>query len=219
MQFNESRAPASEVYLVQKWDTRRGTPAERRSRIFQEFVKLGMRKRWEWHKVAENYVFSEEEKAVSLCRTWTARSIASWICGDLRRVMMTDRVLDMSTEELEYRVEGKGGNNPSLVCEYEGNPFDVLPELVYSMTAYDDTADMAEARAVHDQSLWVTGVFWLVDKIVWVDEFGRTIREKVCDARGLEEAAEALERYNPFESTWWTEATNIGKYAEDECWR
>ena len=171
MQFNSSRALASKVYLVQRWDTRNETSTNRRSSIFQDFVKLGMRKRWEWYKAADNYAINVEEKKILLCRTCSARSIASWIGEDLRRVMMTDRALNMSTEEIAYRIDCKGGNSPSLVCENEGSPGDVLLGLVYSMTAHDDPAGIADVRAVHDQSLWVTGVFWVVDKIVWADKF------------------------------------------------
>ena len=127
--------------------------------------------------------------------------------------MMTDRALNMSTEEIAYRIDCKGGNSPSLVCENEGSPGDVLLGPVYSMTAYDDPAGMAEARVVYDQSLWVTGVFWVVDKIVWADKFEHTNREKTCDAHGLQEAAETLQKYTPFESGWWTEAAKVGKYA------
>lgn len=105
-----------------------------------------------------------------------------------------------------------------LVHDFE--ELDALPESVYSLTAFDDPEDVEEARRKErDQSLWVSGVYWVVDedvKIVWVDEFGETIREKVCQTDELEEGAEAFNKYRPFESRWWTEATRVGKYATEE---
>lgn len=217
MNFNCSRALASEIYLVQKWNQRSGPPEQRRNEIFQEFVKLGMRERWRWHAQAESFEisqFTDEENEILECRDWPTRRIAIWIGQDLRRVMVTDRAHPMEDSDLEYRTD-----DSMLVCEYEGNPYDVLPELSYSMTAFDDPDDVEEARrSQRDQSLWVSGVFWMIDKIVWVDEFGMTIRERVCDQQELKEAAEAFERFRPFESTWWTEATKVGKYAEDGWW-
>jgi len=218
MEFNQSRALASEVYLVEKWNGHSGPPAQRRNEIFREFVELGMRERWPWHARAESYKFNAGEKVILACRDWPTRRIASWIGQDLRRVVMTDRAHPMEWSDLEYRTDLEG--DPMLVCEYEGNPFDVLPELVYSMTAFDDPDDVEERRrSQRDQSLWVSGVFWIVDKIVWVDEYGVTIRERVCDRQELKEAAEAFEEFRPFESTWWTEAIKVGKYAKDDWFR
>lgn len=217
MEFNLSRALASEVYLVEKWNEHNGPPAERRNEIFHEFVKLGMRERWRWHAQAESYEFTAEEKQILACRNWPTRCIASWIGQDLRRVLVTDCAHPMEWSDLVYRTDLRG--DPMLVCEYEGDPFDVLPELAYSMTAFDDPDDVEECQRLHgDQSFWVSGVFWIIDKLVWVDEFGTTIREKFCDRQELRKAAEAFERFRPFESTWWTEATKVGRYAEaDWC--
>jgi len=180
MELNQSRALASEVYLVERWNEHSGSPAQRRNEIFREFVKLGMRERWRWHAQAESYEYTAREKEILACRDWPARRIASWIGQDLRRVMVTDRAHPMEWSDLQYRTDLEG--DPMLVCEYEGNPFDVLPELVYSMTAFDDPDDVEECRqSQRNQSLWVSGVFWIIDKIIWVNEFGMTIRERVCD--------------------------------------
>jgi len=90
------------------------------------------------------------------------------------------------------------------------------------MTAFDDPEDVAEARQTRtDRSLWVSGVFWIEDKIMWVDEYGVTIREKTCDLaerQQMQDAAEAFEEFRPFESSWWTEAVRVGKYAEEHWW-
>nr|POF04161.1 hypothetical protein CFP56_21916 [Quercus suber] len=216
MEFNSSRKLAADVYLVQNWDKHTGTPDERRNRIFQEFVRLGMRKRWELHKQAETFEFDANEKNILTCRPWNVRSIAGWIGEDLRRVMVTDSAHPMTQEDLEFRTDL--GGDDMLMCVYDGDPFEILPELVFSMSAFDDPDDVAEARESHDQSLWVTGVFWIVNRLIWVDEFGETIREKTFDINGAREAAEAFKNYRPFESSWWNEATRVGKYAGDEWW-
>jgi hypothetical protein len=218
MDFNMSRALASEVYLIENWNKHSGNPAQRRNEIFNEFVKLGMRGRWAWHARAETYQFSVEDRKILECRHWRARSIADKIGETLDRVVVTDHAHPMTETDLKYRTCSSG--NRYLAFRYDGHPFDVLPELVYSMTAFDDPDDVAEARRAHrDQRYWVSGVFWMFDKIVWVDEVGDTIREKVCvDQQELKEADEAFARYQPFESAWWTEATKIGKYGEDKWW-
>lgn len=217
MNFNSSKTLASEVYLIKKWNEHSGPPTQRRNEIFQEFVKLGMRERWQWHAQAEDYTFTAEEKEILACRDQQIRDIASWIGQDLRRVVVTNPAHPLELSDLQYRTDDDLEGDPMLVCEYEGDPFDVLPELAYSMSAYDDPDDVDEyRRSQRDQSLWVSGVFWIINKIVWVDEFGLTIREKVvCDQQELKEGAEAFKRFRPFESKWWTEATKVGKYAED----
>ncbi|QIW99762.1 hypothetical protein AMS68_005280 [Peltaster fructicola] len=216
MEFNQSRALAAEVFLIQHWNQHTGTIEQRRCEIFRKFVQLGTRGRWEWHKLAERFAVNKEEEAILRCRPSWIRSIAEWTGEDARRVITSTHELAMSQEEIGLQT----GATLNFVCEYDGDPYDTLPELVYSMTAFDDPDDVEEARSSsRDQSLWVTGVFWIDDKLVWVDEFGRTIREKICPAEGLEEAAEAFnDLYKPFESVWWSEATKVGRYAEDEWW-
>ena len=89
------------------------------------------------------------------------------------------------------------------------------------MTAFDAPEDIEEAKKEHDQKNWVSGVYWLAGdelKIVWVDEYGETIREKCCVRSELEAGAEAFDAYQPFESSWWTAARKVGKYAGDEWW-
>ena len=108
------------------------------------------------------------------------------------------------------------------MCRHDGDPYDVLPELVYLLSAFDDPDDVEEAQqSSKDQSLWVSGVFLLGDKIVWVDELGDVIREKVVDLQDrayMTEAAEAFKQWRLFESSWWTEATKVGKYADEQWW-
>lgn len=224
MEFNQSRVLASDLFLISTWNDHHGTPAERRSQIFHDFIAFGMRGRWPWHAKAEKHEFSQftsEEKSILESREWPVRCIAGWIGEDLRRVVvLPEGTGELDRSDVEFRTDLSG--DEMLVCRYDGNPFDVLPELVYSMTAFDDPDDVEEARrGKKDQSLWASGVFWRGSKILWVDEYGVTIREKVCDLEdreGMREAAEALERFRPFESTWWTEATKIGKYAEENWW-
>lgn len=221
MEPNVRRLLASDLFLVENWNSRSEPPVQRRNQIFEEFVRLGMRGRWSWHARAEKYEFgqyTQEERNVVLgCRDWPTYCIAKSLGEELSRVVMTDHAGPI---DLEFRIDWDGDS--TLVCQYGGSPFHVLPELVYSFTAFDDPDDVEEARqSQRDQSLWVSGVFWIDNKITWVDEFGATVREKVCDVQDREsmrEAAEAFERYRPFESTWWIEATKVGKYAGDRWW-
>jgi len=37
----------------------------------------------------------------------------------------------------------------------------------------------------------------------------------VVDEQELREGAEVFAKYKPFESTWWTEGTKAGKYADN----
>lgn len=235
MEYNIEKKRAADVYLLEKWHSYAGTPSERRSTIFQEFVKLGMRKRWEWHKLAETYVFDEEDKAVlEQCRTWKARAVAYWIsANDGREIVLltTDRDdLDVSETEPGHRTAGEVS---WYYCEYSstGSPFGTLPEIAYSMTMFDDPEDVKVARVASiaearssgrsgepDQSLWVSGVFHSQNRVVWVDEFGETIREKRIDGNELGEDAELFEEYRPFETSWWLEAERVGNYARDEWW-
>lgn len=211
------KASAAEVYLVEQWDQHTGPARERRNKIFQNFIELGMRERWKYHALASDTEFTDKEKDIlQKCRTWEERALADWVGEDLKRVLFTTGKLQLSDEQLEW-CTGWGRENERLVC----GDIDALPERIYSMSAFDDPDDVAEARQVHDQSLWVSGVYWVADeelKIVWVDEFGQTIREKRCELNELQEGAEAFDRYEPFESSWWTEATKVGKYASGDWW-
>ncbi|KAK4569473.1 hypothetical protein LTR86_003236 [Recurvomyces mirabilis] len=186
----------------------------------------GMRARWPWHARAETIGHRDltaAEKEILECRPWSIRCIAKWIGEDLLRVMVTDHAHPMDQTDLAYRVsDGRGYTD--LLCVYDGDPYDLLPELAYSMTAFDDPGDVEEARrkAPREQRLWVSGVFWMGDVIKWVDEFGDTVREMVVhcgDRQGVKEACEAFEEFRPFESVWWTEARRVGKYAGDEWGR
>lgn len=238
MEFNISRVRASELYLAIQWSKHTSPPQERRSTIFQEFVKLGMRNRWEWHKKAETYTFSDEEKEILECRTERTRAISFWMSANDRSeiVVMTKDAnkLEKDEDEPEYRIKGEAG---WLYCEYdeEGGPFGMVPEIAYSLTMFDDPDDVEEARGRStmearektleggyfepDQSLWVSGVYVNEDMIVWVDEFGETIRQKVIDMNQLEEDFGLFESYKPFETSWWIEAEKVGKYAGDQWWR
>jgi len=219
MELNMSRPPASEVYLLHRWNGQDGSLDERRTKIFREFLQMGTRGRWQWHAEAEKTEYgqftAEERTILSECRDGSMSNIAGWIGENMYRAMVAEGTLDMSEEELRLRT-----GNADLVCSFDGDVLDVLPELAYSMTAFDDPADVEEARRdSRDQSLFVTGVFWRGNKIQWLDECGNTVREKVVtDERELTEGAEAFEEFRPFESIWWTDATKIGKYAEDGWW-
>jgi hypothetical protein len=224
MEFNQSRVLASDLYLLENWNTRTEPSLERRrDAIFHDFVQLGMRGRWAWHARAEKCDFGEfttEEKSLLECRDWPTRCIAFSIGEDLRRVVVVDHTESSNDADVEFRTDLEG--DCERVCRYGGNPFEVLPEVVYSMSAFDDPDDVEEARRSRkEQSLWVSGVFWVDNRIIWVDEFGATIRQKVCDLQdraAMKDAAQAFEDFRPFESSWWTEATRMGKYAEDEWW-
>jgi hypothetical protein len=223
MNVNQSRVLASDLFLIQNWNLRTEPPTQRRNAIFHDFVKLGMRGRWTWHSKAEICEFSHfttEERRILERRDWPTRCIAGLIGEDLRRVVVVDHAQSLSDADVEFRTDLAGDN--SLVCRHDGNPFEVLPELVYSMTAFDDPDDVEEARqSRRDDSLWVSGVFWVGNMIIWVDEFGATVRQKVCDLQdrqAMRAAADSVEKFRPFESSWWTEATRSGKYAEDHWW-
>jgi hypothetical protein len=77
--------------------------------------------------------------------------------------------------------------------------FEVLPEVVYSMSAFDDPDDVEEARRSRkEQSLWVSGVFWATNWIIGVNEFGATVRQKDCDLQdraAMKDAAQAFEDF------------------------
>ncbi|KAK4495246.1 hypothetical protein PRZ48_013575 [Zasmidium cellare] len=210
---------AAEVYLLEHWHKHIETPLARRNKIFREFVSLGIRGRWPYHAKAEDFEVSEEERRILDHRTHEQKSIAFWISDGCGRVLFTKRKRELREDEVEWTTDWREGE---LVRDFEES--DALPERVYCLTAFDDPDDVEEARAQGqlDQTLWVSGVYWVVDedlKIVWVDEFGETIREKVCRTEELEEGAEAFSRLKPFESTWWTDATRVGKYATDKWWR
>jgi hypothetical protein len=191
MEFNQLRVLASDLYLVENWNNRTEPLPERRNAIFHDFVQLGMRGRWPWHARAEKCDFGEfttEEKNLLECRDWPTRCIAFLVGEDLRRVVVVD---------MEFRTDLKGDS--ARVCRYSGNPFEVLPEIVYSMSAFDDPDDVEEARRAQiEQSLWVSGVFWVGDRIVWVDEFGGTVRQKDCDLQDREAMRDAAEAFEDF---------------------
>lgn len=238
MDFNSNRVRASELYLTSQYPSlTTESPAQRRSAIFQEFVKLGMRERWKWHILAESHSFSDfspqEKQVLEDCRTWKERSIAFWMSADdaSKLVLMTTdpSTLELDDEEPEYRISGEPG---WLYCEFEeeDGPFGTLPEIAYSLTMFDDPDDVQEARekslkemdesklAEPDQSLVVSGVFMMDGKVIWVDEYGETIREKRIDMGDMEEDVELFANYRLYETSWWLEATKIGKYAGRSWW-
>jgi hypothetical protein len=155
-----------------------------------------MRGRWTWHSRAEICEFSHfttEERRILEHRDWPMRCVVDSIGEDLRRVVVVDHTESSSDVDVEFRTDLEGDNR--LVCRHDGNPFEVR--------------------------LWVSGVFWVGSMIIWVDEFGATVRQKICDLQDREAmrtAADSFEKFRPFESSWWTEATRSGKYAEDHWW-
>ncbi|QIX02016.1 hypothetical protein AMS68_007533 [Peltaster fructicola] len=206
-----SKVGAADVYLVEQWDKHTGSALERRNAIFRDFIALGMKGRWEYHKRAEDFPFNEHEKTILECRTWSERSQAEWMTGSSLRVMFSSSSsnVQLNEQQLEWCTRW-GGDAEEVVC-YD---MEALPERVFCLTAYDDPSDVEEARQEHDQSLWVSGFYWVAGdelKIVWVDEFGQTVREKLCNKEDLETDGEAFNEYKPFESRWWTEATPVGK--------
>lgn len=211
------RVRAADVYLIEQWSRHTEEPIERRNKIFREFIRLGMRGRWKYHAQAEDFYVGKDEKEILQYRTQEQTSIAFWLTENVARVLFTRRKLELTEDELDWCTDWGEGE---LVCDYDD--IDALPERVYSLTAFDHPDDAEEARNKdHDQSLWVSGLYWIVDnelKILWVDEFGETIREKICLKPELEEGAKAFDNYKPFESSWWTEATRVGRYATEEWW-
>jgi hypothetical protein len=179
MEFNQSRVLASDLYLVENWNSRtEPSPERRRDAIFHDFIQLGMRGRWPWHARAEKCDFGEfttEEKLLLECRDWPTRCIAFSIGEDLRRVVVVDHTEPLNDADVEFRTNLEG--DCERVCRYGENPFEVFPEVVYSMSAFDNPDDVEEARRLRrEQSRWVSGVFWIGDRIIWVDEFGATVR-------------------------------------------
>jgi hypothetical protein len=218
VQVNFGKPTAAELYLVEQYNRHDGEPLARRNEIFRAFIALGLRGRWSYHSRAEHCSFSDEEvEILRACRSSREWEIADWVKHDPKLRIVFDLRSGVTRLDMQQQkwCSGWVGDDGDFVCR----DLDALPERVYSLSTFDDPEDVAEARQQEDadQSLWVSGVYWVVDnqqmKIVWVDEFGETIREKVCDDGGAEEGADAFDDGRPFESSWWTEATKVGWYA------
>lgn len=215
-------AHAAQVYLVEQWQNHNnGTPIERRNEICREFVGLGMRNRWEYHRLAENAGFTEEQGAILALRTQEETCVADWASYGAHRIVFSTGKHNLSSREVRWCTGTELGGDEEKFVSYD---IDALPERVYSMTAFDDPTDVEEAKQEHDQSLWVSGVYWVADaddglRIIWNDEFGDPIRQKICHLSELEAGSELFDAYKPFETTWWTEASPVGRYARDEWWK
>ena len=169
MELNQSRVLASDLYLVENWNTRtEPSPERRRNAIFHDFVQLGMRGRWAWHARAEKCDFGEfttEEKSLLECRNWPTRCIAFSISEDLRHVVVVvDHAEPLSDADVEFRTDLEG--DCERVCRYGGNPFEVLPEVVYSMSAFDDPDDCAVMHRVDGLLGGVVGFGVQLDRLV-----------------------------------------------------
>ena len=126
-----------------------------------------MRGRWAWHARAEKCDFGEftiEEKSLLECRNWPTRRIAFSIGEDLRRVVVVDHAEPLSDADVEFRTDLEG--DCERVCRYGGNPFEVLPEVVYSMSAFDDPDDCAVMHRVDGLLGGVVGFGVQLDRLV-----------------------------------------------------
>ncbi|GAD94171.1 hypothetical protein PVAR5_2793 [Paecilomyces variotii No. 5] len=115
---------ASEIYLLEKWDACSAEDVrDRRSRIFGEYVKLGVAGRWHYHEIArlETYEAPSKETIEHILksiRTKDQRALAALLeKGGRRPFLQIDHskisytVLDESEEDLLLWILSDNSNN------------------------------------------------------------------------------------------------------------
>lgn len=212
-----SRVRAADVYLVKQCSKHTEQPMERRNKIFRESIKLGMRGRWKYHAQAEDFLIGNEGKEALQYRTPEQTSVAFWLTENVARVLFTRRELESTGDELDWCTDWREGERSATTTRwmlYLNECTRFLHLIILTMWKRLDKKSVIRLRG----SVAYTGSSISSVRLYGSMNLVTQSRRRSVIKPSSRAAPGVFDGYKPSESSWWAEATRVGKYATDEWW-